>query len=101
MRTNDTISIYKVVKDWKGAISSSTLLGDYEVWREHGECFEFKTYNSQVIRHKVGDGFFIMKDDIDLSDTYTVIDGVRYEITPSEKLYKRNGDFHHAEAYYK
>lgn len=100
MKTNATIDIYKVVKDWKGG-DIPTLLGSYNVWLEHGEAFKFKTYNGQTIKTKVGEGFVIMKDNVDLNNTYLLVDGIRYDIVEPETFVDRHGAFHHKEFYYK
>ena len=39
MQTNQNIPIYRVTKDWKGAITSE-LIDYYDVWFEFGEVYK-------------------------------------------------------------
>lgn len=100
-QTNDTVSIYRRTRDWKGKISDS-LLGSYDVWNE-----ERKTVKVDDIGVGTGNvvegekGIFILFSNIDLTDCYVVSRGGTFEAVDYDYFYDRLGDFHHIECKYK
>lgn len=100
MQTNQNIPIYRVTKDWKGAITSE-LIDYYDVWFEFGEVYKYVNVNGGFIKMEIGKGFCILGSELDLKDCYLLFKDKRYDINSPEIFYDRRGNFHHMEFTFK
>jgi len=101
MKTNETITIYNLVKAWDGSYGTPVLLGNYKVWLENETQYAYDWVNEQRVRTKIGSGFVIMQEKINLIDCFILIDGVRYDINDPAIFNDARGNFHHTEFIYK
>ena len=101
MRTNSTISIYRLVKAWDGSVDTPDFLGDYNVWLEHEIQYSYDWINGQKVRTKIGAGFAILPEEVDLTDCFILIDDSRYDIDEPITFTDARRKFHHMEFVYK
>lgn len=101
MRTNSTIAIYSLVKAWDGSFESPELLGNYKVWLEHETQYHYDWINEQRVRTKIGNGFVILPEEVDLTDCFILIDDSRYDIDEPITFTDARERFHHIEFIYK
>ncbi len=101
MKTNAIIAIYNLQKEWDGSVGDPVPLGNYEVWLENDTQYSYDVIDGQKIRTKIGDGFVILWEEIDLVDCYILIDDSRYDITDIASFTDARKKFHHMEFIYK
>lgn len=101
MQTNHNIPIYRITKDWKGAILSTDLVDYYDVWLEFGEVYKYVNINGGFVKMEIGKGFCILGSELDLSDCYIEFNEKRFDVNNPESFYDRRGNFHHMEFTFK
>lgn len=101
MQTNYNIPIYRVVKDWKGAVTSSSLVDYYDVWIEFGEVYKYVNISGGFVKMEIGKGFCILTSELDLSNCYIEYNDKRFEVCNPDSFYDRRGNFHHMEFTFK